>query len=118
MLRHQPRPISRGKRFWHCSNPRGFGRGPHCSARQSWLMCGWAPTAYGWSRHVTEGIGGLTSGFHYLTEQAERLGRSPPPVVLGASVRHALLASTLPPQSSGGLTRPYDSAEPPREAHI
>jgi hypothetical protein len=43
-------------------------------------------------------------GFHDLTKQAERLGRSPPPAELGASVRHALLASTLPPQSSGGLT--------------
>lgn len=48
---------------------------------------------------------GPDRGFHWLTEQAERLGRSPPPAVLGASVRHALLASTLPPQSSGGLTR-------------
>lgn len=43
---------------------------------------------------------GPDRGFHWLTKQAERVGPSPEPAVLGAAVRHALSASTLPPQAA------------------
>ena len=51
------------------------------------------------------GYRGPDRGFHYLPEQAERLERWPQPATLGASVRRALSASTLPPFAPGDLTR-------------